>query len=80
MSDKPNNPAVYPLPHTQDAGMTLLDKFAGDALAALCSLEFTMAYVTLVEEEGGDLEEKIASDAYKQAEAMLKEREKRGIQ
>lgn len=69
MTDKPENPQAFPHgnpTHGGDIGMTLRDYFAGQALAGLSGL-------ARIE---GMSPEDLASMAYADADAMLKERSK----
>jgi len=82
--DKPENPLIFPtnqmsvqgqvVPAT--FGMTLLDYFAGQALASF-DTGFLSDISMLNEKTGIDVEELTAGCAYTLAEAMLKERQKR---
>ena len=64
MSGKPRNPDAFPTRH--GCGMTLLDYFAGQALAAYVSLKWEKKISA----------EDLAFMAYADARAMLKERSK----
>lgn len=77
MSEKPDNPHVYPLTDGETFctnGITLLDHFAGMAMQAITNkLCMPLGYENTTIEG-------IAAEAYDIAEAMLKEREKRNKQ
>ena len=68
MTDKPETPDAFPSPGRfgWTCGMTLLDYYAGQALAGFCALpdrrEISDSY--------------IAQEAYRLADLMLKERSK----
>lgn len=67
-----NNSSAFPLQDEhgiRDAGMTLLDWFAGQALAGLCVSDATA--------KANPTYQKVAVNSYAQAEAMLAERKRR---
>lgn len=81
MTDKPENPRAFPRtgegfgnPHYDEAGMTLRDYFAGQAIDAIVA-------IGLESLRRGELTEytdetKLAEAAYVMADAMLAERKK----
>lgn len=59
-------------------GMSLLDYFAGQAMAGMLANEsITNGLNAIADSEDEDVPQMIAIDAYEQAEAMLTERERR---
>lgn len=70
MSDKPENPPAFPVPHPgRTTGMSLRDYFANQVLAGLISAAGDSDGVVDYDEEI------VANSAYKMADAMLKARE-----
>jgi hypothetical protein len=79
MSDEPENPPAFPRPgFDQPAGlqdgMTLRDYFAAAALPAIITAVAAKDHTPAVNLEGATVEERIAYDAYKVADAMLRVR------
>ena len=92
LNEKPNDGGpAFPRPYADDQhtppdaeykqaqpGMSLLDYFAGQAMAGMLANEsITNGLDAITDSEGEDVPWVIAMDAYDQAEEMLHERERR---
>lgn len=80
LNEKPNDggPAFPALWSADNNGMSLLDYFAGQAMAGMLANEsITNGLDAITDSEGEDVPWVIAMDAYDQAEEMLHEREMR---
>lgn len=72
-----NNPQAFPGPGAE-AGMTLRDYFAGQALAGVCALPDADGLNKAATKAGMSVQGLIAVTVYRIADAMLAEREKKG--
>lgn len=80
--DEPDNPQAFACSRggmSYQLGMTLLDYFAGQIIAAcIGSDKQCIGAMEVAKEDNRAYEDVLADGAYCIAEAMLKEREKRG--
>ena len=86
----PNNPPAFPAEVSNDgyiqtgpntakySGMTLLDYFAGQALAGAFASQWFSDHCSDKDAQGGDMHDALARNCYRSAQAMLTERARRG--
>ena len=83
-----NNPPAFPSEQsetmdgswnqTYTSGMTLLDYFAGQALAGAFASQWFSDHCSDKDAQGGDMHDALARNCYRSAQAMLTERARRG--